>query len=186
MSNYTPNNQQIYMAAFAGTVGGAGYRLGIPQATQAALAVAQAVDTAWGNAPNTPMDSVSVSIAVTLLMRDTDPNVILSSTVASWASAASAIVAAAMAGDTGAVGVGVSFMNAGGPFNSPFPQQWATAPPANTNDAINRMAALISAKFGPIQLLTGPTGPTGSTGPTGLAMVVHHAAGAILGPTGPT
>lgn len=177
-----PNNLQIFMAAYAGAVAGARERLKLAfrddsGCIPAAQLLAIALDSAWANVGNPPANTMNVltmNDAASQLMRETDPNFILSATVGGWANFAADIVDFVIAADTGTP---VDFTNIGFVFASTVPSNWGGIPPADTNNAIDRIASQLALISGPI---TGPTGPTSFTGPTGLT----GGTGAT-GPTGP-
>lgn len=146
MSDYTPNNLCVYLAAFTGGIAGlaaAGKYLGDARQSdytypaEQADALAQAIDEAWGAGSYTNADLQQLQSATFGVWQDRSP---LTSSVStesgSYAGLATAIVALVRAGTAQIVAEGIDPNGCGGgvtPINSPFTEVAHTATPIETS-----------------------------------------------------
>lgn len=119
---YLPNNAQVFASAFAGALSAFGVRPNGPgiqsdyvQQAEASLALAEAIDTAWGMNSNNAMDFMAIGVSAGLLMRESNtfPAIASYNVAATWTKAAQAIVAAIKSGDVVATDAGITFPDLG-------------------------------------------------------------------------
>ena len=149
---YTPNNINIFAEAFAGAVaafsvsapGGPTLQASYGQQSNASLAFAIAVDTAWGTQSPNEMDVAAISDASALVLRDRAVFPIQAAFTQStnWTSISQAIVAAVKSGDVTALAAGIIFPPVGG--GGPVTSVTGTAPIQVTGAANAPVVGLVA------------------------------------------
>ena len=161
---YTPNNAYIFANAFAGaqaafsasSPGGLASSAAYSQQSSAALAVATAVDMAWGAQTPNAMDVAAMAGATTLILRDRAvfPFLVSFTSPLTWATIAQQIVAAVQSGDITATAAGIVFPPITGGSGVVGPINVLTFQPGGTAGP-NRFTTW-SALYAQAQLTTGP------------------------------